>query len=405
MKKRALSFLLGASLTVGLLSGCGSGAAGNAPSASGSGSGTSSADKIVIGGIFDTSGNYTPYDQPAANGFQLAIDEINANGGIDGKQVDYKFINGQSSVTENSNAATKLIEQEKVSVIAGNCVTDDVLAGGTVAQDDGVPYITVGATLPDLPDRIGDCFYLACYGDNVQAYASAEYAYNELGARTAYVLEDSTSEYTQALSKYFQKHFTELGGKIVLADTYDENGYTDFSAEISKVNALETKPDVLFFASFTDQGGIMLKQFRAKGVDMPVLSGDGFDDTSIAQVAGSAADNAYYTTHVDYTSADPKVTAFVENYTKKYGKAPENAFAALGYDTVYLIKYAIENYANGDYSPESIKKAIGQVQGFKGITGTISYENGSRVPSKTVTINMFSSGSITHVTDLTPKMN
>jgi branched-chain amino acid transport system substrate-binding protein len=404
MKKRILSLALGACLTAGLLSGCGSGtgsASGGGASASAAGG---EAGTIAIGGIFDTSGIYTAYDQPAANGFQLAVEEINAAGGIDGRQIDYKFVNGQSSATENSNAATKLIEKDKVAVIAGNCVTDDALAGGTIAQDNGVPYVTVGATLPDLPDRVGDCFYLACYGDNVQAYASAEYAYNELGARTAYVIEDNTSEYTQALSKYFQKHFTDLGGQIVLTDTYDENGYTDFSAEISKVNALATKPDVLFFASFTEQGGIMLKQFRTKGLDMPVLSGDGFDDTSIADVAGDAAENAYYTTHVDYTSSDPKVTAFIDNYTKKFGNAPENAFAALGYDTAYLIKYAIENDANGDLSAESIKNAIGQVSGFKGITGTISYENGSHVPSKTVTINKFSNGSIEHVTDVTPNM-
>jgi len=289
-------------------------------------------------------------------------------------------------------------------IVAGICESGLAMSAGTVCQDASVPYITVGATLPDMPDRVGDDFFLACYGDNVQAYAAAEYAYNDLGARTAYVIEDTTSEYTQALSKYFREKFEDLGGTIVLYDTYDENGYTDFSANVEKVLALDEEPDVLFFASFTDQAPVMLSQYRAKGLDMPVLSGDGFDSTTIAEIAGDAANNVYFTTHVDYTSDSELVTDFIANYTEAYGVAPENAFSALGYDTVYLIKYAIENYVDGEVTPEAIRDALEQVEGFEGVTGTVSFSADNHVPSKTVTLNEFVDGEVVNIKNFVPDM-
>lgn len=348
---------------------------------------------LVVGGVFNTSGQLAAYDQVAEQGFSLAIDEINANGGAGGYQLDYKMINAQSDAAQNTSAAQKLIDVEGAVVLAGCCETDTCTAAATVAQDAGVPFITVGATLPDLPARVGDYFYMAPYGDNVQAAAIATYAYEELGARTAYVVWDTTSEYTVALAKYFQETFESLGGEVVLTDTYDDNGYTDFSSEIAKVQALGEAPDVMCFSSFSTEGPLMLKQFRAAGIDAPVVSGDGFDDISIPQIAGSACTNVYYSTHVNYDTDSELVQNFVKKYTDTYGTAPENAFAALGYDTAYLIKTAIESI-DGDVTSEAIRDAISQIQGFEGVTGTISYENGSQIPTKSVTINEFVDGEI-----------
>lgn len=353
-----------------------------------------SSDTINIGTVFNTTGYMAAYEQPAANGFQLAVDEINKAGGISGKKITYTTINAQSDAAQNASATTKLIDVNNAVVVAGVCEANLAITAGTAAQDAGVPFVTVGATLPDIPDRVGDGLYLAPYGDNTQAYALAEYAYNDLGLKTAYVIEDSTSEYTLALSKYFKERFKELGGEIVLEDSYDENGYTDFSASISKVTALDKKPDLLFFSSFTDQAPIMLQQYRAQGLDMPVMSGDGFDSLTIAEIAGKDANNVYYSTHVNLDADSDVVTKFKAAYKEKYSTEPENAFAALGYDSTYLIKYAIENYIDGDITSDSIKEAIGKVTGFEGVTGTISYENGSHVPTKSVSINKFENGEV-----------
>lgn len=353
-----------------------------------------SSDTINIGTVFNTTGYMAAYEEPAANGFQLAVDEINKAGGISGKKITYTTINAQSDAAQNASATTKLIDVNNAVVVAGVCEANLAITAGTAAQDAGVPFVAVGATLPDIPDRVGDGLYLAPYGDNTQAYALAEYAYNDLGLKTAYVIEDSTSEYTLALSKYFKERFKELGGEIVLEDSYDENGYTDFSASISKVTALDKKPDLLFFSSFTDQAPIMLQQYRAQGLDMPVMSGDGFDSLTIAEIAGKDANDVYYSTHVNLDADSDVVTKFKAAYKEKYSTEPENAFAALGYDSAYLIKYAIENYIDGDITSDSIKEAIGKVTGFEGVTGTISYENGSHVPTKSVSINKFENGEV-----------
>ena len=326
----------------------------------------SSDEGITVGGLWALTGFMADYEIPGSEGFELALEEINNNGGIDGHPVTYISYDSQSDV----------------------------------AQEHGVPTLATSSTLPYTQDRVGDTAFLVPYGDNIQAAAVAEYAYDELGVRTAYVVTDTTDEYTLALSKYFQSHFTALGGEILGESTYDSNGYTDFSASIQKVRALDTRPDALFFASFTDQGPTMLKQFRDSGLDQVVLSGDGLDSVEVAQVAGAAADNVYFSTHVDYT-AGGAVSDFYEAYQDKYGSEPINAFAALGYDAAYLLKYAVENYAGGDYSPASIRDAIAQVTDFQGLTGAISYADGN-VPNKTVFICKFENSDEVNVTSLVP---
>jgi len=230
--------------------------------------------------------------------------------------------------------------------------------------------------------------------------------YNVLGIRSVYVLTNNTDEYTLALSKFFQKHFTELGGKILsqgdYGAEYDDNTSTDFSPIINQILALEEKPDAIFLGSFTDEGPIILKQLREAGIDAVALSGDGLDDLSVAQIAGAASNNTYFSTHVNY--ADPSTDSFIAAYKAKYNEDPQNAFAALAYDAVYLLKYAVEKYANGDYSPQSIRNAIAQVTDFEGLTGVISYANGN-VPTKTVFINQFKDGESLNVTSVIPTIS
>ena len=360
----------------------------------------SSDEGITVGGLWALTGFMADYEIPGSEGFELALEEINNNGGIDGHPVTYISYDSQSDVAQATSLMTKLIESGGADVVFGLGDPNAAIAAGTVAQEHGVPTLATSSTLPYTQDRVGDTAFLVPYGDNIQAAAVAECAYDELGVRTAYVVTDTTDEYTLALSKYFQSHFTALGGEILGESTYDSNGYTDFSASIQKVRALDTRPDALFFASFTDQGPTMLKQFRDSGLDQVVLSGDGLDSVEVAQVAGAAADNVYFSTHVDYT-AGGAVSDFYEAYQDKYGSEPINAFAALGYDAAYLLKYAVENYAGGDYSPASIRDAIARVTDFDGLTGAISYADGN-VPNKTVFICKFENSDKTNLTSLVP---
>ncbi len=363
-------------------------------------------DHIKVGGVFALTGWFDSYDVAGSKGFELALEEINAAGGIDGHEVEYVSYDTTSDLATATSLTTKLIEQDNVDVLVGMNDPNTVIAAGIIAQEAGIPSLSTVATLPYIPERVGDTAFLVPYGDNVQASAMAEYAYNELGIRSAFVLTNNTDEFTLALSKFFQEHFVELGGTLLsegdFGAEYDNNTSTDFSPIINQILKLDEKPDAVFLGCFTDEGPIILKQLREAGIDCVCLSGDGLDDLSVAQIAGDASNNTYFSTHVNY--ADPSADAFIEAYRAKYNEDPQNAFAALAYDAAYLLKYAVENYANGDYSPASIRDAIAQVTDFEGLTGTISFADGN-VPTKTVFINEFKDGESLNVTSVLPTMD
>ena len=375
MKNRIISVILIGALVITLL-------AGNA---------LAGTENIKIGGLFALTGWFDSYDVAGSRGFELAVEEINAAGGIDGHQVEVVIYDTTSDLQTATNLTNKLIEQDKVDVLVGLNDPNTDIACGIIAQDAGIPSLATVSTLPYTQERVGDTAFLVPYGDNVQAAAISEYAYRELGVRTAYVLTNNTDEYTIALSTFFQAHFQELGGAILSLDEgdlgyeYDEN--------------TSTQPDAVFLGSFTDEGPLIIKQLREAGIDAVVLSGDGLDDLSVAQIAGEASNNTYFSTHVNYS--DPVTDAFIAAYREKYNEDPQNAFAALAYDAVYLLKYAVEKYAGGDYSPASIRNALAQVTDFEGLTGTISYANGN-VPTKTVFINQFKDGESLNVTSVVP---
>ena len=363
-------------------------------------------DHIKVGGLFALTGWFDSYDVAGSKGFELALDQINAAGGIDGHEVEYVSYDTTSDLATATSLTIKLIEQDGVDVLVGMNDPNTDIACGTIAQEYGIPSLATVSTLPYTQERVGDTAFLVPYGDNVQASAMAEYAYNELGIRTVYVMTNNTDEFTLALSKFFQQHFVELGGTLLsegdFGAEYDDNTNMDFSSIVNQILALGETPDAVFLGCFTDEGPIILKQLREAGIDCTCLSGDGLDDLSVAQIAGEASNNTYFSTHVNY--ADPSTDEFIAAYREKYNEDPQNAFAALAYDAAYLLKYAVENYANGDYSPESIRNAVAQVTDFEGLTGTISYADGN-VPTKTVFINEFKDGESLNVTHVLPDMD
>jgi branched-chain amino acid transport system substrate-binding protein len=355
---------------------------------------------IKIGAIYNVTGGQASLDQPSLNGFLLAAEEINAAGGVNGMQVEVVAIDGKSEQDAVSNAVTKMIDVDKVSVVAGLSDSNYALVAGMIAQQAGIPFITSGATLPSLPDQVGNLCYLACYGDNVQAYACADYLVKDLGVTSAYLLTDMSMEFTTTLAHFFKERFEALGGTLALEDIY-MNKDPDYSAQIDRFLANATGAQALFVAGVPDDAGVIVKQFRDKGVMLPIISGDGFDTPLLMEVAGAAAENVFVATHTSLKNTSDKVQNFVKAYTAKYGVAPENAFAALGYDTMYLIADALKRSAS--LSGADIAAAISTTAGLPGVTGTISYLNGSHVPMKSVTINTVKDGEFVFVKQVSPE--
>jgi branched-chain amino acid transport system substrate-binding protein len=244
--------------------------------------------------------------------------------------------------------------------------------------------------------------YLACFGDNVQAAAGAEYAVNSLKVKTVYLLIDTGMEYTLLLGKYFKDRFTELGGKVILEDNY-QTGDKDYSAQITKLRGQKTQPDMLYISAGPDDIGTIVKQFRDAGIKKPIMGGDGYDTPLLVQVAGAGADGVYFTTHslMDAKLGTASVKSFIAAYQAEYKTPPENAFAGLGYDTVKLVADAIKRAGSAD--PKAIREALNTTKDLAGVTGAITFQPGSRIPQKGVTVILVKDGNFTLAQEVVPQ--
>jgi len=341
-------------------------------------------DTIKIGSPFNVTGGLASVEAPALNGAKLKAKEINDAGGVLGKKIELVIYDTKTDPTVIAATGSQLLNQDKVVASLAFADSDAVLAMAPQFQTAGVPLVTPGATSPKLPDQVGSDMFLACFGDNVQAAAGAEFVLNKLSGKTVYLLRDNTTEYTTLLAKYFKEAYENGGGKIVLADDY-KHGDTSFTAQITKLKALPEKPDVLYVSAQPDDIGVVVKQIRQAGITQPIVGGDGYDTPLLLSVGGKAANNVYFSTHAFMAEdSTPGIVKFYQAYKAAYNTPPENAFAALGYDTVGLIVDAISRAGSTDSA--KIRDALAATQGYQGITGSISYSNGSRVPAKTVSI-------------------
>jgi len=356
---------------------------------------------IKIGGGFALTGDEASLDVPAANGAKLAVKEINAAGGVLGRQLELIIHDSQYKPDVTAQTAKQFVEQDKVPLFIGYTDTDSVIAAGPTMQAAKIPFITVGATSPKIPKQIGDMMFLACFGDNVQAAAGAEFAFKKFG-KNAYLLWDKGVEYTTLLGGYFKSRFTELGGTLLLEDSYGDKE-TNFSSQIAKVKALPTKPDFYYVAAMPYNVGPVVKQFRDAGITGPIVGGDGYDTPDLVKVAGAAANNVFFSTHalMDATGGTDGIKKFIAAYKTEYGHEPENAFAALGYDTVYLLADAVKRAGGTDSA--AVKAALEGTKDFKGITGAITFSADAHVPQKGVTIIDVESGKFTLGAEVVPE--
>ncbi len=355
--------------------------------------------QIKIGVVMNLTGPWASIDEPAWKGIQLAIEQINAAGGLLGKRVEAICIDTKADEAETIAAVTRLAEREKVSVILGYCDTHWVLTGAPIAAEYGIPFVTPGATHPRIPERTGA--WLACFGDNVQAAAMAEYAYKVLGLRKVAVWVDTACDFCVAVSTYFEDAWKHLGGEVVYED-YFETTWTDFSALVSRLKAFQDagKVDCVYPSAIPGNVGLIVKQLREGGVILPIIGEDGFDTPLLPEVGGLYAEGVLFSTHVSLDSPDPRVQEFVKAYEAKFGRRPENAFAALGYDAMMLVAEAIR--LSGSADSTAIEKGLAQIKAYPGVTGDITFPAGSKVPSKSVSILIVLGGKFRTLSVFTP---
>lgn len=341
-------------------------------------------DTLKIGALYNLTGGMSSIDAPALNGAKLAAKIINEKGGVlGGKKLE---VLGIDTKTDQQSAATGAKKALSEGVIAGIGYGDTtfVMAAAPLFMEKKVPFVTSGATHPELPKWLGDYFFMVPFGDDDQSYAIADYAMDEIGAKKFAVWTDNSMDFTKALSKFFIERVKNRGGEIVLED-YFMMGDKDFSAQIARLKNADPKPDAVFVSAIPNEAGLTVKQIREAGLTLPIVSGDGFDTELVTTVPGpKLANDVFFSTHT-YRGDDRQIVKdFIADYNEEYGRDPENAFCPLGYDAVALIADAIERAGSAESKP--LQEALAATREFEGVTGKVAYTRATGVPMKAVSI-------------------
>ena len=365
MKKRILAVVLAAAMLALLATGC-----------SANGTADNSKDgAVAIGGLAPLTGDVSIYGIATNNRVQMAIDEINANGG------NYKYVayDEKGDATEAINAYNKLVSNDKVVALIGDVTSKPCLAVAQQAQKDNMPMITATGTAVAITEA-GENVFRACFTDPYQGEVMASYAYNKLGAKTAAIIYNVADDYSLGLAEAFEKTATELGMEIVAKEGYNK-GDVDFKAQLT--NIASANPDVLFIPVYYEDVALIAVQASEVGVKAKLLGGDGWDGVlkKIDASSVSCLDGALYCSHYSSQSSDERVQTFIKNYTEKFGEAP-NTFAALGYDAAYMMTKAIENAGSTDSA--AIVEAMKNLE-YDGITGHMVFDE-NRNPIKSAVI-------------------
>lgn len=334
---------------------------------------------IRVGIFADLTGVTSIFGISTTNGIKLAVDEINAAGGIDGRKLEL-FIEDDQGRPENAKmVVTKMVEENKVDVILGEVASTNSLAAAPVAQEVKIPMISPASTNP-MVTEVGDYIFRTAFIDPFQGEAMAKFAFHELKARRIAVFSDANSNYSSGLSEKFTETFTQLGGKILIKEKFYQTD-PNYKAQLIKIRNL--KPDAIYLPGYYGEVGVIAKQARQLKMTMPILGGDGWDSPELWKLGGAALNNTYITNHFADDNPLPKVRQFIERYKAKFGVKPDS-LAALGYDTAYLLADALRRAKTTDGA--KLRDAIAATKDFPGVTGTISRFSATRNPTKPVVI-------------------
>ena len=388
MKRRKLvtmlvSLLLVTALFGTVLTGCG----GSKPAAE------KPAEPIKIGAVAPVTGPAATFGKSTKQGYEMALEEWNAKGGVLGRKVEMVFEDDKADPTEAANAFSKLINDNHVVAIAGSVTSSCSLAGAPIAQRAGVPMITPTSTNPKVTEQ-GDYIFRACFIDPFQGTVAAKFAFNNLKAQKAGVIYDIGQDYNTGLAEFFKKGFGDLGGEVVSYEGYPD-GTTDFNAQLTKI--LEQKPDVIYSPNYYNDDGLIAKQARSLGFTGPILGGDGWDSPDLVKIGGDAVNNCYFTNHFSKDDKRSEVQNFVKTYTDKYGEAPD-ALAALGYDAMNILLTAIQKAGSTD--GVKIKDAMKDID-YQGVTGHVKFDE-NRNPVKSAVVLKVENGKQVYVTTINP---
>ena len=334
-----------------------------------------SSDAVPIGAIFPLSGAVAFYGNESRDGALLAIEEINAAGGLLGRQLTLLSEDDEGNAEKSVNAFTKLSTRDKVSFIIGSSTSGPTQAMTSLAQRNKVLLISPSATNIDVT-KAGDFIFRACFIDPFQGVVGADFAYNTLGSRRAAVLYDAGADYNTGLADSFKGQFRANGGQVVADEAY-QTGDVDFNAQITRIRA--ATPDVVYLPNYYNDVSLQAKQLRDQGITCALVGGDGWD--SLIDNAGDEILNGFWSSGFASDTTDPRGVTFVRAFETRFNR-PASQFAALGYDSMLLVADAIR--VAGTFDSAAVKDAMVKLSGAY-VTGNIRFDS-DRNPIKGATI-------------------
>lgn len=341
-------------------------------------------ETIKIGGMAPLTGALAIYGVTTTNGAELAVKEINANGGVLGKKIEYVMLDTKGDSTEAVMAYNKLVD-EKVAGIIGEVTSKPTLAVAEVAVQDNMPLITPTGTQVDITE-VGPNIFRVCFTNPYQGKVLAITSKERLGANTVAVMLNNSSDYSDGITKAFIEESEKLGMKVMGVEGYSD-GDKDFRPQLTKLAAMN--PDVILIPEYYEQAALIATQAREVGVKSIFVGSDGWDGIAktLDQSAYAAIENSYFTNHFSMEDQSEKIQNFLKDYREAYKEDP-SAFSALGYDAVYMMKSAIEKAGSTD--KQKVVDALKGIE-YDGVTGYLTFDDHNN-PIKAVTVLKIENG-------------
>jgi len=325
------------------------------------------AEPVRIGLFMSITGRDASFGEASLRGARLAVEQVNAAGGVLGRQLELVVEDNRSVAGESATAAKKLITRDRVVALVGECSSARTLEAAPVAQAAGVPLVTPASTSPKVT-AVGDAIFRVCFIDPFQGEVLASFARKRLGAKRAALLIDAGSPYSTGLAESFSRVFASLGGEVVATQRY-AGADTDFRAQLTAIRA--ARADAVFLPGYYVAAGLVARQARELGLTATLLGGDGFEAPQLLEIGGEALEGVHYSTHFSPESASPASRRLVEAYRARHGEAP-NGLAALSYDAVTLVADAIRRA--GSTEAKALRGALAATRDFPGATGATTLD-------------------------------
>lgn len=412
MNKTLFKLFFAMILALGILAAC-SGGGDSSSETDSSSSGESNTDEATtdessgdggefhIGANLELSGAVATYGSSIAEGIDLAVEEINENGGINGMQIKVTKFDNKSDAAEATNGIIKLVNQDKVDAIIGAATSGNTVAQVEIANDTETILLSPSGTAPNVTvnedGSLNEYVFRTSYIDPFQGTIAANFALEELGVKTAAIYADNASDYAKGLAAAFKETFEAAGGEIVAEEAYVAKD-TDFRSTLTRINSAD--PEFVFIPGYYEEVGLIVQQARDIGIDVPLMGADGWDSPTLIELAGAEAlNNTFITNHYSSDDPDETIQNFVTKFSEKFDGASPNAFHALGYDSVYLLKDAIERAGSTDSA--AIKEALEATENISLVSGNVTIDENHN-PLKSATILEYVDGEQVFNTKIDP---